>query len=66
VQVGLAAQDEPECLPLEARFSAAPGTLLRHSLHKVLAPGAAGSTTPDAVTGLARVGGGAGPAREVY
>eukprot|EP00775_Hariotina_reticulata_P000580 gene580-859_t len=54
LQVGLAAQDEPECLPLEARFSAAPGTLLQHSLHKVLAPGATGSTTPDAVSGLAR------------
>ncbi|KAF8073009.1 RIOX2 [Scenedesmus sp. PABB004] len=53
LQVGLASQDEPECLPLAARRSPAPGTLLQHSLHKVLAPGQSGSTTPDALAGLA-------------
>ncbi|WIA29285.1 hypothetical protein OEZ86_011790 [Tetradesmus obliquus] len=53
LQSSLLAQDEPECLPLAARRSPAPGTLLAHSLHRVLAPSTKGSTTPDAVAGLA-------------
>eukprot|EP00879_Flechtneria_rotunda_P002692 GHRR01002898.1.p1 GENE.GHRR01002898.1~~GHRR01002898.1.p1 ORF type:complete len:336 (+),score=124.75 GHRR01002898.1:1704-2711(+) len=54
LQVGLRAQDEPDCLPLAARHSPLPGTILQHSLHKVLAPTNNGSTTPDAVAGLAK------------
>lgn len=55
LQVGLSVQEEdPRSLPLAARFSPAPGTLLQHSLHHVLAQeSAAVSTTPDAVKGLA-------------
>jgi hypothetical protein len=58
-QVGLSVQEEdPRSLPLAARFSPAPGTLLQHSLHHVLAQeSAAVSTTPDAVKGLAGVSG---------
>jgi hypothetical protein len=57
VQVGLSVQEEePRSLPLAARFSPAPGTLLQHSLHHVLAQESpATSTTPDAVGGLAGV-----------
>lgn len=59
VQVGLSVQEEePRSLPLAARFSPAPGTLLQHSLHHVLAQESpATSTTPDAVGGLAGVRG---------
>lgn len=55
LQVGLSVQEEdPRCLPLAARFSPAPGTLLQHSLHRVLAQDPPGtSTTPDAIQGLA-------------
>ncbi len=57
LQVGLSVQEEdPRSLPLAARFSPAPGTLLQHSLHHVLAQeSSATSTTPDAVSGLAGV-----------
>lgn len=55
LQVGLSSQAEPECLPLAARRSPAPGTLLRHSLHKVLAAPSDAGTTPDALQGLAEV-----------
>lgn len=57
LQVGLSVQEEePRSLPLAARFSPAPGTLLQHSLHHVLAQDSpATSTTPDAVSGLAGV-----------
>jgi hypothetical protein len=49
-------EEEPRCLPLAARFSPKPGTLLQHSLHHVLAQNSpAVSTTPDAVSGLAEV-----------
>lgn len=47
-------EEEPRSLPLAARFSPAPGTVLRHSLHHVLAQEPA-STTPDAIGGLAGV-----------
>lgn len=57
LQVGLSVQEEdPRSLPLAARFSPTPGTLLQHSLHHVLAQESpAVSTTPDAVSGLAGV-----------
>jgi hypothetical protein len=57
LQVGLSVQDEePRSLPLAARFSPAPGTLQKHSLHHVLAQDSpAVSTTPEAVSGLAGV-----------